>query len=247
MKKNIKGRSTAVKFPFIKNVEYISIFRDKNSVLEIDGKDVEGFSWRELQLHLGKSLSSGLCQYTMKFVDDDSIYNGRIRAVSMNKKSGNEMDEKTLSSELKSLKDQLARAEKSGGVSFEMLLSSTKQGHEAQIGYLNEKIKDKDDKIQELKRDISELENDLDDCVKESSKTSSISQYLAIGEKILNLKLGTGSKVSLKESNTSDIPEQILIVLGVIDWQKVDAASTQKIADNIQQYLSLIPKEYFKG
>jgi chromosome segregation ATPase len=148
---------------------------------------------------------------------------------------------------LKTLKDQLSKAEKSGGVSYEMLLASTKAGHAAQIDYLNQKIKDKDDKINELKAEINELDSDLDDCLKESSKHSSISQYLAIGEKILSMKFGSPAKVSLKESDPSDIPEQILTVLGVIDWQKIDAENISRIANNIQQYLSAIPKEYFKG
>jgi len=88
---------------------------------------------------------------------------------------------------------------------------------------------------------------DLNDCEKESAKSSGIGQYLAIGEKILSMKFGTGSKVSLKDSNATDIPEQILLVLGVIDWTKIDQASIERIANSIQQYLSVIPKEFFKG
>jgi len=237
-----------IKFPILKDVEYISIFRNRNSVLEIDGKDVEGITWRELQLYLGKFLSPGICQYTLKFKKSDVIHSGRIRATNMaqpSKPESNPSDD--IIKEFKALKDQISKASDKGGISFDMLLNATKQGYEAQISFLNQQLQFKDQLLSKVEKEVDELEDDLNDCEKESAKHSGIGQYLAIGEKILSMKFGSGSKVSLKESNTSDIPEQILLVLGVIDWQKVDSASIERIATGIQQYISVIPKEYFKG
>jgi hypothetical protein len=232
-----------------KNLEYCSILRNKKAVLEIDGNELEGKTWREFQLYLGEKLSPGICYYTMKNKNSNEIHTGRIRAATMEFKpiqESNQMESEIIK-ELKSLKDNLSKAEKTGGISYEMLLASTKAGHEAQINYLTEKLKDKDDKISELKNEVDDLADDLDDCQKESAKNTGLGNYLAIGEKILNMKFGKQTAISLKDSNASDIPDEILTVLGVIDWMKIDQQSIEKIANNIQQYLSLIPKEYFKG
>ena len=74
-----------------------------------------------------------------------------------------------------------------------------------------------------------------------------MAKLVFLAKKLRNPLYVNDSKVSLKESDPTDIPEQILIVLGVIDWQKIDAENINRIANNIQQYLSAIPKEYFKG
>ena len=245
-----KADSKILKFPILNNVEYISIYRTGKSVFEIDGKDVEGFTWRQFQLYLGENLTPGRCQFTMKFKDNAQLHTGAVRAARTGEaaiiKEDNKMNDDIIK-EFKSLKDVLSKATNTGGVSFEMLLASTKQGYDATIGFKDQIISQKDEMIRELKKDIDELENDLSDCEKESSKNSSLSNYLAIGEKILSMKFGKPGKVSLKESDSSDIPEQILNVLGIINWQIMDQESINKIASNIQQYLSVLPKEYFKG
>jgi cell division protein FtsB len=241
------GGSKQIKFPVLNDVEYVSLFKNRNSVLEVDGKDIEGLTWRQFQLYLGKFLQPSVYNFVLKFKKSNEQHTGKIRATIMGVSKTEPENNSSVINELKTLKDQLSKAEKSGGVSYDMLLASTKAGHAAQIDYLNQKIQDKEEKIKELKEELNELDQDLDDCLKESSKNSSIGQYLAIGEKILSMKFGSPAKVSLKESDPTDIPEQILIVLGVIDWQKIDAENISRIANNIQQYLSAIPKEYFKG
>jgi hypothetical protein len=237
-----------IKFPILKDVEYISVFKNRNSVLEIDGKDVEGISWRGLQLFLGKSLAPDLYQYTMKFKKANEIHSGRIRATIMGiGKTEPETNQTEIIKEFKALKDALSKATNTGGVTFDMLLASTKQGYEAQVSYLNQQIADKEKIINKVENEVNELERDLNDCEKESAKNSGIGQYLAIGEKILSMKFGKPGKVSLKESDQSDIPEQILTVLGIINWSLMDQENINKIANSIQQYLSVLPKEYFKG
>lgn len=237
-----------IKFPILKDVEYISVFKNRNSVLEIDGKDIDGLSWRGLQLFLGKSLTPDLYQYTMKFKKANEIHSGRIRATVMGaSKIEPEANQSEIIKEFKALKDQISKASDKGGISFDMLLNATKQGYEAQISFLNQQLQFKENLTSKLENEINDLENDLNDCEKESAKHSGIGQYLAIGEKILSMKFGSGKAVSLKESDSTDIPEQILKVLGVIDWQKIDAESINRIANSIQQYLSVLPKEYFKG
>jgi hypothetical protein len=250
--KNLKGsRDKTLKFPILNDVDYVSIYRTGRSVLEIDGKDLENKTWREFQLYLGERMPVGKCQFTMKFKNSATLHTGMVRAarvgeVEPEKKEDSKMSEQILK-EFSALKDALSKATNTGGVTFDMLLASTKQGYEAQVSYLNQKIADKDEIIREVKREVEQLEDDLNDCEKESAKNSGIGQYLAIGEKILSMKFGKPGKVSLKESDQSDIPDQILQVLGIINWSIMDQENINKIANSIQQYLSVLPKEYFKG
>lgn len=245
MKKNTRE----LKYPVLNNIDYCTITKNKKSVLEIDGKDLEGKTWREFQIYLGDKLPINKYYFTIKFKKGGEIYSGMTKAVSLDPKKleSNTMDENKIISEFRSLKDALSKATNQGGISFEMLLASTKQGYEAQIQYLNSKIADKDELIREIKKEVDDLEDDLNECEKESAKNSGIGQYLAIGEKILSMKFGKPGKVSLKDSDSSDIPDQILQVLGIINWQIMDQQNIEKIASSIQQYLSVLPKEYFKG
>jgi len=240
-----------LKWNILNNVEYISIVYNGKSILEIDGSEVENLSRRDLQFFLGEKLPvNEIYTYSLKFKNVDKITTGRIRALTKDSKKlleSNQMDNTELTKKIESLEKSLQKAASTGGVSFDMLLAATKQGYEARIEYLNQKISDKDQLIQEIKKEVDDLEDDLSDCEKENAKHGGIAQYLAIGEKVLNMKFGKQPAVSLKDSNTSDIPEPILQVLGVIDWTKIDAASIQKITEQIAQYLSLIPKEFFKG
>lgn len=238
-----------LKHPILKGVEYASILKNKKSVLEIEGSDLENKTWREFQIYLGDHLPITSYYFIIKFKNKNEIFTGQIRAVSTDPKKleSTAMESNELTKKIESLEKSLQKAANSGGISFDMLLAATKQGYEARIEYLNQKITDKDQQIQEIKREVNELEDDLNDCEKENQKHGGIAQYLAIGEKFLSMKLGKPEKISLKDSNTSDIPEEILTVLGVIDWQKIDELSIKRIAENIQNYLSLIPKEFFKG
>jgi hypothetical protein len=251
MRKKVSTQKT-LKFPILNDVEYVSIYRTGKSVLEINGNDLEGMTWRQFQLYLGEKIPPGKCQFTMKFKDSSTLHTGAIRAARENdiyepdKKEDSIMSEKILK-EFSSLKDSLSKATNQGGITFDILLNATKQGYESQISFLNQQLQHKDSIIAKTEIEINQLENDLNDCEKESARSSGIGQYLAIGEKILSMKFGSGKAISLKESDSTDIPEQILKVLGVIDWQKIDAESINRISNNIQQYLSVIPKEFFKG
>jgi hypothetical protein len=237
-----------LKYPILKKVEYISVLKNGKSVLEYDGSELDGKTWRDFQKWLGDQLAPGHYFFKMKFKGIDEVHQGKIRAISSNpEKTESKMETVEILKEFNKLKDALTKATNTGGVSFEMLLASTKQAYEAQIQYKDQVISDKNDLIREIKKEVDQLESDLNDCEKESAKNSGLSNYLAIGEKILAMKFGTPAKVSLKESNPSDIPDQILQVLGIVNWTIIDAENINRIASNIQQYLSALPKEYLKG
>jgi len=219
------------------------------SVLEINGDDLEGKTWRELQIYLGERLPIAAYHYLLKFKQSAEIFNGRIRSVNVGKvintDTGNKsmLDDRNISQEFKALKDQLQKAVNSGGVSFEMLLASTKQGYESQIGFKDQIISQKDELIKELKKDIDDLEDDLQECNKQLSSSTGIAQYLEIGQKLLNARYGSGKNISLKESDPTDIPAEILQVIGAVNWRdpQITPDLVTRIADGIKQYISLLP------
>ena len=75
-----KQPSKVLKFPVLNDVDYVSIYRTGRSVLEIDGKDLEGKTWREFQLYLGERIPIGKCQFTMKFKKSAELHTGQVRA-----------------------------------------------------------------------------------------------------------------------------------------------------------------------
>jgi hypothetical protein len=228
--------------------EYLDIQRNGIDLQRLTAEDLKGITPKLLQEMIGEKHGAGKCRISgvdSKGLRYTTIFKGINKDMPIVKTDDSKINQ--VLDQFKKLESKLNSASQSGGITFEMLMASTKQGYEAQAVFLNQQIKYKDELITELKRDVDELERDLTDCEKESSKNSGIGQYLAIGEKILNMKFGSGTKVSLKESNSSDIPQEILLVLGVIDWSKVDPESINRIAASIQQYISVIPKEYFKG
>jgi len=236
------------KYKNFTDFEYLDIQRGGIDLQRLTTEDLKGVTPKLLQEMIGEKHGAGKCRLSgvdSKGLRYTTIFKGINKNMPIVKTDDSKINQ--VLDQFKKLESKLNSATQSGGITFEMLLASTKQGYEAQAVFLNQQIKHKDDLIAEYKKERDELESDLNECEKEASKNSGIGQWLTVGEKILNMKFGAGTKVSLKESNTNDIPEKILIVLGVIDWQKIDAESIDRIANSIQQYLSVIPREFFKG
>lgn len=244
MGRDRKGRPTTLKFPVLSNVEYVSILKNKKSVFESnEGKEFEGMTRREFQMYLGERLPQGIYYHIIKFKNSGELYQGTIRTVKTGiSKEENEMDEGKILKEFQDLKKSLDKATDKGGISFEMLLASTKQGYEAQIQYKDSQIADKDKKIEKLEAEIDELENELDDCEKQASQNSGLSSTIDVVQKFLAIKTGNVKPVTtLKESDQTDIPGEVLQVLGMVDWQKIDDASYQKIVAGLKQYITFLP------
>ena len=228
--------------------QYLDVQRGGIDLQRLTTDELNGLTPMKLQEMIGEKHGAGKCRISGvdgKGLRYTTIFKGINKNMPIVKPDESKINQ--VLDQFKKLESKLNSASQSGGITFEMLMASTKQGYEAQAIFLNQQIKYKDELITELKRDCDELESDLNDCEKEASKNSGIGQWLTVGEKILNMKFGAGAKVSLKDSSTTDIPEQILLVLGVVDWSKIDAESINRIANSIQQYLGVIPKEFFKG
>lgn len=238
----MKKREVGLKHPVLNNVEYISITKNKKSVFESnDGKYFEGMTWRNFQLFLGERLTPSRYYFNIKFKGDNKLFSGTIKAVTLEAKQDHEMESEKILSEFKELKTVLQKGINQGGISYDMLLSSVKQGYENQINYLNQVIADKNILLAKNEKEILELESDLEDCQNESTKESRLSQYIDLATKFLASKYPTNKVATLKESDQTDIPGEILEILGAVDYSKIDDASMQKIIAGLKQYITFLP------
>lgn len=240
-----KNEPIKIKFPVLNNVEYIDISKNKNQVKAFTGNEVNGLKWRELSLLIGKIAGQGVYRYTLKFKNDPNINNGQIRGVVQTSEITENKNESYFKNEIEQLTKKVEDLNKSNssGIGFEMLLEITKQSYLTQIDFLKQQLQAKDLNISKLELQIDKLNDELDTCYQnldELQSKTGIGNYIELAKDFLKLKLpGEIKPISLKESNTSDIPAPILDILGVVDWSKVD----ENIINEIVRYLNLfIPK-----
>ena len=238
-----------IKYPILKNVSYFDIQKGSQTLKSFSGKDLENKTWRELQLLIGSFLGGGRYSYVFQFKNDDQLNHGTIRGVTDITQKPESTNSK-LQDELNSLSSKLDKltTQSSGGIGYDVLISVTKQSYETQIIFLKEQLNQKDISISELKEKIKELDAELDktyDQIDELSKSSGMNQYLEIAKDFLKLKMpGKVEKISLKDSNPSDIPQIFIDILGTVDWNQVDP----NVIDEIAKYLNVfIPKLPMKG
>ena len=132
-------------------------------------------------------------------------------------------------------------ATQQGGITYEMLLASTKQGYDTQVDFLKQQITYKDGSITELKLEIKDLNDELsqtDITIRQLEQKSGYNQYLEPISKLLLAKFGGGKPVKLGESDPSSIPLELLEVLGVIDFTKIQPDDLQKMIQLLSQYIT---------
>ena len=214
-----KGSRRILKHQVLNNVDYGYITRYGKTILEIEGKDLEGLEWRQFQKLVGSKIGAGRIGFTIKFKGDPEVYAGITKAVDLENKvpAPEDPGDKKIVQLFTDLKKDLERGISSGGVTFDMLLNATKSGYDTQINFLNQQLVFKDGVIKDLREDLRDSEEDLDDCsktVKELEGKTGIGQYIGIAQKLLENKFGSRTPVPLESSDTSDIPQEILTVLG---------------------------------
>jgi len=255
-KENKKPRvnNRTLKYPVLKNLEYISIVKNKKSVLELDKNKLGGLenkTWREFQLFLGEHLTPGRYYFTIKFLKNPELHTGQVRAVSSDgEKTEGKMDSEIVK-QFNELKEALTNATNSGGVTFDMLLQSTKSGYEAHITLLNKQIEYKDTIIIELKGEIKELENELDKAQKEYNKVSGSEKWIGVIDKyapalelFFKSKNIAPAKLPLATNvDSSGIPDEVIAILAQVDYDKLkqDQEKYKQILGYLQQYISMLP------
>ena len=229
-----------LKHPILKNVEYGSVTKNGKRVLEIPGSEIESLSWRDFTIYIGKKLPPGKYGFTIKFKNDAKLYSGTTRAVTLDPVDIKK--DNFIQDQLNELKKIIAT--QSAGGSNETVVLILKQGYEMQIQFLNRQIELLEKNNKNLEDEIDEVEDDLDECqnkLKEALSKSEYTQYIPGALKLLQAKFGGGKAVSLENSDQSDIPTEILQILGTVDYSKIDPESMQKIIEGLRNYISLLP------
>lgn len=242
-----KKGTRALKYPNLKAVEYATIKRRGNVVLELSSNEIpENMPWRDFQKLVGSKIGSGIFYFSMKFKNGAEIYSGKTNAVDevgvVNK---NNIDTDQVLKKFNELEKKIDSA-KSGDINQDLLITTIKQGYENQLNFKDMQINDIKLKLEESKTDLASAENDLDDCMEERAQLIkegefNLKEVLQTGGKLLQAWGGKGKPVSLESSDQTDIPKQILELLGVVDWARIDDEALEVITEKMRNYLSFLP------
>ena len=233
-------------FRSIHNFDYVDIIKNKKTLLTIEGKEIEGLTWRDLQKFIGKRLPSDIYYYILKVVGDDMVHKGQIKSVgtmTQNKKQDNKYD--ALQQQIESLNEKLSSASSGNSVSMEMLLEVTKSAYVTRIDFMSMELQKKESENERLIRKIDSLEESLDESeelIDELKDKTGMSQYIKMAQEFLIMKTGKAKGITnLSDSNESDIPTEILRTLGVIDWLKVEPNVIEEIIRYIKIFANKLP------
>lgn len=235
-----------MKIDKLQGVEYIDIVKNKQCIKTYKPKEVNGLTWREFQVKLGSDLKqSTQFYYIIKFQNENKINKGLVRSVFENAPSDsiNQKNDQSnqIADQIKSLQTQI-NSLGSGGISTELLISITKQSYETQINFLNAELMRKESFISKLESKIEELENELEDCASNDNNTTQLSQYLELAQMFLRGKQGNLKPVTnLKDSDASDIPDEILEILGLVDYSKIAQNDLQQIIQYLKIFIQKLP------
>ena len=235
-----------LKFPILKNIEYIDVIAGKARTT-FSGLEVDGLKWREFQELIGKKLGAGAYHYVLKLHDDNTIYKGGVRAVNVNETVKADHSN-IIESRINELDNRINKMGSNTSVEISTLLEITRAGYETRIGFMKDELKNRDDRITRLDIQVKDLENEIDgylDTIEELKEKTGIGQYINIAKEFLSMKVGNTKPIeNLAGSNSDDIPPDIIQVLGVVDWDEVDPT----VKDGIIHYLKIfIQKLPMKG
>jgi hypothetical protein len=250
-----RTRGSKIKYPILPdNLESVDIKNRGKQLKRYDGTTLQGLSWKEFQEYVGKDLNLNE-RFYYKFAFRDGTWNsGSTQAINNSVKPEKDMsDNKEMLKMFEAFEKKLSSAATQGGVSVEMLLLSTKQGYEAQVSYLKTRIDEKDITITELKAEIKDLEDELDEADKKlielegkSGWVGILNQYKPMIEAGL-MKLGAKGPhpAKLGESDPSGIPAEVLEILGTVDYDKLKTQPDQynQILNYLRQYVSVLPQK----
>lgn len=234
-----------IKFPILKDVEFLDVIKNKQTVKSFVKKDLEGIKWRDLQLKIGALFPAGSYHYALKFNNDDTLHKGVIRVISANPTEQKPETNSNLINEIDALKKQINQIGNAGGYSVDLLLSIQKSSYETQINFLNAELLRKENFINKLENQIESLNNELDDAaeqIEELKSKTGVNQYLELAQTFLQSKIGTAKKITtLKDSNPNDIPKRIIDILGAVDWSQIDQQAIDQIINYLEIFITKLP------
>ena len=152
------ARAYKIKFPELPdNIETLDIKYKGRHLKRYEGKDLAGMKWKDFQSMVGKDCNLNDRFFYNIFFSDGTKTGGSTQAINSTIQENSMNDKDEIIKSISALEKRLSAASKEGGISFDMLLESTKAGYEARIEYLNLQIRDKDANITELKAEILSL------------------------------------------------------------------------------------------
>ena len=239
--------ATTLKFPVLKKVEYIDIIKNRSNVLSLTGEDVEGLTWRKFQLLLGSKLPDGSYNYVIKIKNDPTIHKGLVRTAGKVTTMAKEQKEinPDVQKQILDLTNQVDKMGSGNGVSVDLLIQVTRQSFETQVTFLNHELTRKDLANVKLENKIDDLLKELegtDVLISELKEKTGMTQYITIVKEFLSMKAGNIKPITnLSASETSDVPPEIIQILGVVDWQKVPGDVLIKITSTMKIFIQELP------
>jgi len=245
-----------IKFPILKDVDYIDVSKGKSVLLTLKGVEVEGISWREFQLLLGQRLGAGTYYYKLKFANKQELHSGSVKGVDPGMppvKVDNNDQMKTLEGSISALSLKIEKMGKGEGVSVETLLDVTRTSYQGRIDFMLIDLNKKDNEYSALQGKFDALEKELDDqddIIDDLKSKTGLNQYSGIiervAEKIIFSKIGTGKGQPLGDlsmSDPKDLPPEIMEVLGVVAWDEVTELVLNKLLHFLKIYITELPQK----
>lgn len=238
----------SLKFPELKGVEYIDIIKNRKNVLLLKGEEVESFKWRDLQLHLGKVLSPGSYHYAMKFKKENKVHNGTIKAVATERAEISTIDPNllVLSNKLQTLEKDISTIRGGAPANVDYLMRITETAYKFKIDVIERELTDKKAEISQHKAMIEKLKSDIDryeeeiDEAKNGASLSNILKIINDFKGMLGGKPGTPLAQDQK-FDTSGIPEEILRIIGSVDFTRIPPDQFQQIVNMLETFIQQLP------
>lgn len=233
-----------LKHPVCKDVEYIDLKRN-GVLLKTYGKEVEGKTWRQFQLMIGKEFGSGRYHYMYKANNADSVSKGQVNGVNVSKKESVEIV-KSSDVDLIFVKESIQKINerldtfKGDGLGIDVVLQVTRQNYEMQITFLTREVDKRDAVIIRCENKIDDLENELSN-IDDPNSGGTIEAFKMVYELVSGRLKGVQSVSNLQDSDQSDIPSEILKLLGMVDWNSVQPEIKTMIIDTLGKYIQKLP------
>lgn len=238
-------KSGKLAHPIIEEVEYIDV-KKGGVLLKSYGRELENKTWRQFQLLIGKEIGTDRYHYQYKKKNDTLIHKGQINGVNLKKEPDKitKADEGGLVFVKESIKEINNRLDglKGSDLGTDIILQVTRENYQMQITFLNREIDKKETIIIKLESKVEDLESELSS-IDESSGQVSIMEVFKVIQEFKQIRSGklTAEPVNLSSSNQSDIPPEILELLGAVDWGRVEPELKKMIVDMLSQYIKKLP------
>ena len=235
-----------------KNVEYLEMLDNGQTVAHLDGKEVNGKKKSDVQYLLGKNLEVKIYRACIKVLNDPVLKTFPMKALSLEKfpknKSHIQSQDKsiTFTDEIKKLNDSIALLKNNSNFDIQIIIESVKNAKDAEINFLNLRIKDKEKEISDMEKEldkaqaeINRLEIMIDKANNESGK--SIDKYLDLALTFFSKNKQPVNVPKNLLSDKNSIPPEFIDALGTINWKEVPAQSKEKIINAFNTIKTSLP------